>query len=233
MNTRPMMASVRGAVFSILTSLSHGNGQTAGTFPPALRWLDLFAGTGAVGIEAVSRGIAAAHYVELDPWIIANCLQRNLEHTRTAAASTVHSTTVEAFIAAAAVNLRIAGGAPFDFISVCPPYEKVSYSELLASLEASPMVVPGTLLIVEYPKYERKTIADRIGRLEKIKDRNYGRTLVAVYECLGEGDTTARREETAADNAAYDAAMLRGSDSESDDSEDEEDEEGSGAALGR
>ena len=34
MNTRPMMASVRGAVFSMLTSLAHGNGQTAGTFPP-------------------------------------------------------------------------------------------------------------------------------------------------------------------------------------------------------
>ena len=34
MNTRPMMAAVRGAVFSMLTSLTHGNGQTAGTFPP-------------------------------------------------------------------------------------------------------------------------------------------------------------------------------------------------------
>ena len=70
MNTRPMMAAVRAAVFSMLTALWHGNGQTGGTFPGALRWLDLYAGTGAVGIEALSRGAKDAHFVELDPWII-------------------------------------------------------------------------------------------------------------------------------------------------------------------
>ena len=199
----------------------------------ALRWLDLFAGTGAVGIEAVSRGVASAHFVELDPWIITNCLQRNLEHTRVGAASTVHNTTVEAFIAAAAGgNLRLAGGAPFDFVSVCPPYEKVSYPDLLASLEASPLVKAGTLLVVEYPKYERKCITDRIGRLEKIRDRAYGRTLVAVYECLAEDESSPRREALVVAEAEYDAEMAAGSEDEEDDDDAEELEEDV-TALGR
>ena len=98
----------------------------------------------------------------------------------------------------------MAGGAPFNFISVCPPYEKVSYPALLASLEVSPLVIPGTILVVEYPKYERKHITDRIGRLEKIRDRAYGRTLVAVYEALDEGDSCPRREAA----AAFDAELL-------------------------
>jgi 16S rRNA (guanine(966)-N(2))-methyltransferase RsmD len=235
MNTRPMMAAVRGAVFSMVTSLAHGNGQTAGSFPAGMRWLDLFAGTGAVGIEAVSRGISAAHYVELDPWVIANCLQRNLVHTRTDAASTVHNMTVQAFIAGAATSLRAAGGKPFDFVSVCPPYEKVSYPDLLASLEASPLVVAGTLLVVEYPKYESKCITDRIGRLEKIRDRNYGRTLVALYECLGPDGSTPRREAAAVAEAEYDAEQAAGSeDDDGEYDEEEEEEEGSdAAALGR
>lgn len=203
MNTRPMMSAVRAAVFSMLTALTHGSGQTGGTFPGTMRWLDLFAGTGAVGIEALSRGAAGAHFVELDPWVITNCLRRNLEHTRTGEAATVHAMTVEAFIAEAEKSLRLAGGAAFDFISVCPPYEKVSYPELMASLERSPLVKPGTLLVVEYPKYEKKANPERLGRLAKIRDRAYGRTFVAVYECV-QADESLLSESRAAEADAAD-----------------------------
>ena len=170
-----------------------------------------------MGIEAASRGCEAVHFVELDPWVIQQCLQRNLEHTRTGAGAVVHNMKVETFIAGAETSLRAAGDAPFDFISVCPPYEKVSYPELLASLEASPLVRPGTMLVVEYPKYERKNITDRIGRLEKIRDRAYGRTLVAVYEALDENDTSPRREALALE---YDEEE---EDEEEDDDEDDND----------
>jgi len=184
-----MMSAVRAAVFSMLTALWHGNGQTGGTFPGQLRWLDLYAGTGAVGIEALSRGAANAHFVELDPWIIQNCLRRNLEHTQCATEAMVHTMTVETYLSEAEKNLRIAGGSAFDMISVCPPYDKVSYPELMACLERSPLVKPGTLLVVEFPKYERKTMVPRIGRLARVRDRRYGRTLVAVYECVADDDS--------------------------------------------
>ena len=151
--------------------------------------------------------------MELDPWVIQQCLQRNLEHTRTGAGAVVHNMKVETFIAGAETSLRAAGDAPFDFISVCPPYEKVSYPELLASLEASPLLRAGTMIVVEYPKYERKHITDRIGRLEKIRDRNYGRTLVAVYEALDANDSSPRRE-----------ALARYDEEEEGDEEEEDDE---------
>lgn len=50
-------------------SLVYENGATSAEFPPGRRWLDLFAGTGAVGLEALSRGCQEAHFVELDAWV--------------------------------------------------------------------------------------------------------------------------------------------------------------------
>ena len=68
--TRPMMEKVRGAVFSMLLARLGRGG--AGWLEPRARWLDLYAGTGSIGIEAASRGAGEAHFVELDPW----CIQR-------------------------------------------------------------------------------------------------------------------------------------------------------------
>ena len=227
MNTRPMMAAVRAAVFSMLTSLWHGNGQTGGTFPGQLRWLDLFAGTGAVGIEALSRGAAAAHFVELDPWVIGNCLRRNLEHTQCSEQAVIHNMTVEAYLAEGEKGLRLAGGAAFDMISVCPPYEKVSYPDLMATLERSPLVKPGTFLVVEYPKYEKKNMLPRIGRLARVRDRRYGRTLVAVYECVVPEDESLLSDARAAERDRLDGWGVEedeGGDEEEEDEEDAEDD---------
>ena len=75
---------------------------------------------------------------------------------------------VESFLQTAAGNPRFAGGA-FDYVSVCPPYDKVSYAELLAALEASPLVREGTTLVVEYPLRESEAVADTLGRLRKAR----------------------------------------------------------------
>ena len=222
LNTRPMMGSVRGAVFSMLTSLMHGNGQTAGTLPGGTRWLDLFAGTGAVGIEAVSRGAEAAHFVELDPWVIAHCLTRNLAHTRTAERCAITTGDVMAFLsppppAAPPSHLR-----PFTAVSVCPPYDKVSYPALLAALEASPLVAPGALLVVEYPRAVAHVITETIGRLTRVRDRRYGRTRVAVYEAALEDGTLAS---DARGVEAYEAAVARDAEEEEEEKEEVEEEE--------
>ncbi|KAG7675293.1 hypothetical protein Ndes2526B_g08163 [Nannochloris sp. 'desiccata'] len=178
--TRPMMEMVRGAVFSMIASL-HG---CPGGMPEGTRWLDLFAGTGAVGIEALSRGCSEAHFVELSPWVASNCLQANIEKCGVEGESIVHTTRAEDFLKRAATVPRFAGGA-FDFISVCPPYESVSYTELYDLLEESPLVHDTSIIVVEYPKKVVHEIRDRIGPLTKLRDRKYGRTLVAIY---GPGD---------------------------------------------
>lgn len=174
--TRPMMEMVRGAVFSMIASL-HGS---PGGLPEGTRWLDLFAGTGAVGIEALSRGCSEAHFVELSPWVATNCLQANIEKCGVEGESIVHTTRAEDFLKRAAQLPRFAGGA-FDFVSVCPPYEAVSYTELYDLLDVSPLLHENSFVVVEYPKKVVNEIRETVGPLTKLRDRKYGRTFVAVY----------------------------------------------------
>ena len=75
---------------------------------------------------------------------------------------------------------QLAGG-PFDYISVCPPYEAVSYPELFSLLNTSPLLHPDSYVVVEYARKFEKDIADTVGPLIKLKSRKYGRTLLAIY----------------------------------------------------
>ena len=75
--TRPMMEMVRQAVFNML--LAQSDGPSHVELPPDSTWLDLFAGTGAVGLEALSRGCSQASFVELDSWVVDKVLEPNLE----------------------------------------------------------------------------------------------------------------------------------------------------------
>jgi len=174
--TRPMMEMVRGAVYSMITGM-HG---TPGSLPDGSRWLDLFAGTGAIGIEAISRGCVEAHFIELSPWVVSNCLLPNIEHCEVDSASVVHTGKAEDFLRRALKVPRFAGGA-FDFISVCPPYELVSYPELFDLLEESPLVHDQSIIVVEYPKKLAAEVRECLGPLVKLKDRKYGRTFIALY----------------------------------------------------
>lgn len=174
--TRPMMEKVRGAVFSMIQSELGG----VSGLPEESRWLDLFAGTGAVGLEALSRGCGQAHFVELDTWVTDKCLKPNMETCSVTSRSVVHTARVEDFLRRGADVPRFAGGA-FDFISVCPPYLLVSYEELYDLLDVSPLVKDTTIIIVEYPKQLSHLVRDEVGPLVKIRDRKYGRTILAIY----------------------------------------------------
>lgn len=184
--TRPMMEMVRGAVFNMIMSM-HG---CPGGMPQHTRWLDLFAGTGAVGVEALSRGCGEAHFVEMSPWVVGNCLLPNLETAEVDSAAVVHTSKAEDFLKRAAGQPRFAGGA-FDFISVCPPYELVSYPELYQLLEGSALMHEDSIVVVEYPQKLAHQILPMLGPLTKLRDRRYGRTFLAVY---GPGDGEAGEE---------------------------------------
>ncbi|CAH2045060.1 unnamed protein product [Thlaspi arvense] len=173
MDVRPMMEVVKGAAFGIL--------QAAGGCPTSLRpgrWLDLYSGTGSVGIEAISRGCSEdltyspqAHFVEMDPWVVSNVLQPNLEHTGFVEASVIHTARVENF-------LERKDGA-FDYISVTPPYMEVDYEVLMDQISKSAAIGENTFIVVEYPS--RTTMLDSCGCLEKMTDRRFGRTHLAIY----------------------------------------------------
>src|SRR4051795_7019100 len=123
--TRPTADRVREAVFSMLGALD------------GLRVLDLFAGSGALAIEALSRGAAEAVLVERDPRALA-AIGRNVEAT--GAAATVRRRDALAY-------LRDTADGPFDLVFVDPPYDAAS--RLAAPLgEALPKVVSQDARIV-------------------------------------------------------------------------------------
>lgn len=175
--TRPMMEKVRAALFDSIISRAGGGG---GRLPPGSRWLDLFAGTGSVGLEALSRGAESSHFVEMDPWVVRNVLGKNILSCDFRTASTCHTAKVEDFLRRAGASPSFAGG-PFDFISMCPPYLLVSYPELFTLLAASRLLKPSTILFVEYPKQLSHEVVESLGPLVKVSARSYGRTLVATY----------------------------------------------------
>jgi 16S rRNA (guanine(966)-N(2))-methyltransferase RsmD len=216
--TRPMMAKVRGAAFSMIAALSGAGSATA--LPSTSRWLDLFAGTGSIGIEALSRGAREAHFIEMDPWVAKRVLQRNIASCGFERRSVVHTTKAEDFLRRALGNPRFAGGS-FDYVSVCPPYLLVSYPELFDLLEESPLLGDHTVALVEYPKQLAHEVRGTLGRLRRVRDRKYGRTYLALYA----GSATPA--------GAAAAALAEGGDDWSDDDEEEEDEDDEGEERGK
>eukprot|EP00249_Psilotum_nudum_P012703 c23932_g1_i1 orf=90-1064(+) len=172
MTVRPMMEVVRAAIFNSLKARVGGNASFSGR-----RWLDLYSGTGSVGIEALSRGCAMVHFVELDPWVVAEVLKPNLEATHFKPHSVIHKMAVEAFLEQSLKPNCELGS--FDYISVTPPYEAVDYNLLMGHLAISSLVGADTWMVVEYPS--ELEIHDSCGQLLKILHRRYGRTHVAIY----------------------------------------------------
>ena len=134
-NIRPTMDQVRGAIFSSL-----------GDRVPAARVLDLFAGTGGLGIEALSRGAAAATFVERDRSAI-ECIRSNLERTHLAAGA-------ECICLDALKFLERASDRRFDLIFADPPYTTRDQPEdfarrLLCSDGLCAMLGTGGLFVLE------------------------------------------------------------------------------------
>ncbi|XP_012082597.1 putative rRNA methyltransferase YlbH isoform X2 [Jatropha curcas] len=141
MDVRPMMEVVKGSAFDIL--------QAAGGCPASLRpgcWLDLYSGTGSVGIEAISRGCSEVHFVEMDPWVVSNVLQPNLESTGFLDVSVIHTASVENFLEQA--EQFVGRHRTFDFISVTPPYMEVDYGILMDQISKSALVGENTFIFM-------------------------------------------------------------------------------------
>lgn len=76
----------------------HAQAGTVNELPAGSRWLDIFAGTGSVGLEALSRGAAQCHFVEADAWVTKKILGKNIQSCGFSGASVVHSTKAEDFL---------------------------------------------------------------------------------------------------------------------------------------
>jgi len=170
---RPTQDRVREALFSMLQGAIEG-----------AQVLDLFAGSGSVGLEALSRGAASATFVELAPRHLA-CLEANIAMVKAEARTQVVRADVYAWLASA--------GAPmgFDLAYADPPYElgaQHGYAQVLELLAAKNIVKPGGLFIAEMKSHQDPDVSEK---WELCRDRTYGQTRLAVYRRLEKSDEPA------------------------------------------
>lgn len=161
MEVRPTQDRVREALFNILMH------DIAGA-----RFLDLFAGSGAVGLEALSRGAASVTFVELSA--------RHISFIRSNAA--MLKLAPEIVQADAYRYVSEFSGAPFDIAYADPPYalgEERGFAEMLGALSSRGVVRPGGLFIAE--TVSRKAVADEPG-WDLCRDRAYGKTRLLIWK---------------------------------------------------
>lgn len=159
--TRPIMDRVKENLFNILGDV----GDT--------RWLDLFAGTGQVGIEALSRGAAAAVFVDNTRAAI-RTVRDNLEHTRLTDGATVVQ--ADAFH-----YLRDTAEPPFDVIFIAPPQYKALWRDALSAVDAEAaryLTEDGQAIVQIDPREFQELPLRHLALSDK---RRYGNTLLCFY----------------------------------------------------
>lgn len=131
MDTRPTTDRIKETLFNMI---AHGLCDC--------RFLDLFSGSGAIGIEALSRGAETAVFVEKNPKAT-TCIQENLSKTRLSGHATVMNTDVLSALR------RLDGKQTFDYVFMDPPYNHELEKQVLEYLAASTLLEPDALIIVE------------------------------------------------------------------------------------
>lgn len=166
---RPTPDRVREALFSILYS-------RRGPFSGA-RVLDLFAGSGALGIEALSRGAVQACFVDSSPQAVAT-VRQNLELCGFTGKATVIMRDVWS------VLQEVAGSGGFDIVFADPPYGHDHAPRLLAQSAAVGLLAAGGILCIETAGDDR--VPATAGNLRMIDQRRYGSTTIHVYQSCDE-----------------------------------------------
>jgi 16S rRNA (guanine966-N2)-methyltransferase len=158
---RPTSDLVRGAIFDMLDAL--GADYT--------RVLDLYAGTGALGIEALSRGDGTADFVESDG-ATADVIAANLAITGFGPRGTVHRLTAERAIA------RLSG--PYTLVLADPPYyDDAALAAVQALAADSRLVDHRTVFVLEHHK--KLETPPALGPLPLYRSRRHGDTVVSIY----------------------------------------------------
>jgi 16S rRNA (guanine(966)-N(2))-methyltransferase RsmD len=158
LETRPTSDRVRENVFNIVAPWVEG-----------ARVLDLYAGSGAMGLEALSRGAGSAVFVEADPEAV-RTIERNLDKLRLTRATVVRLS------ATAALTQEAAAGRKYDLVLLDPPYAMTDYDSLARYLTR--VLADDGLLVLESAA---KTEPELPG-LAVRTTRRYGSTRVTVFE---------------------------------------------------
>ncbi len=159
--TRPATDLVRGAIFSILENTTND----------WERVLDLFSGSGALGIEALSRGAGWVDFVEREPRCCA-IIRENLEKTKLAAQAHIYCCSV-----AKALSFL---DKEYSIILMDPPYSNSSIGSVVTQLATSKLVGTDTTLVVTHSPH--LPLNSTYAPLNLIKEHRHGDSCIAVYQ---------------------------------------------------
>jgi 16S rRNA (guanine966-N2)-methyltransferase len=164
--TRPTSDRVREAVFSMLAAVGGID---------AARVLDLFAGSGALGIEALSRGAAAATFVDHD-----EAARKVLRANLAALGLDGPLARVLGTDASAALGAAVREGERFDLVFVDPPYADAGRVGPLLGRRLVEILAPGALVVCESDRRSPVELD-----LASERERRYGDTLIRIYRQAG------------------------------------------------
>ena len=163
MDTRPTQAKVRESLFSMIQA-----------YVPEARVLDLFAGSGALALEALSRGAGSAVLVDRDREAAA-CIRRNIEKLRFEAVATLCCCDWRQ-----ALNAEL-----FDLVFLDPPYRLLELEQCCQALAERQLLKEGAMLVLEH-RADVTVCLDE--RFSLVKQRAYGDTEIHFYQYQPKGE---------------------------------------------
>lgn len=164
LGTRPTADRVKEALFSIIASRQGLDSS---------RVLDICAGTGSLGIEALSRGAASCCFIERDRQVL-GILEKNL--ARSGLAGRGECLALDAMSGLKRLSNQ---GKTFDIVFFDPPYSSDAYIAVPEALSSLSLISEGGLLVAECSA--RSTLAERYGTLVRVDRRAYGDTALEFF----------------------------------------------------
>jgi 16S rRNA (guanine(966)-N(2))-methyltransferase RsmD len=166
--TRPTTDRLRETLFNVVAARVEGS-----------VWLDLFAGSGAIGIEALSRGAARVYFVE-QASRAARVIAKNLESLGIGGQAPGESCEILERDSSAALRLLEARGVTCDFCFLDPPYRKSgAYEQVLSLLARSPLLKATSMVIAEHDKHFDP--GEAFGGLRRYRTLKQGDAVLSFY----------------------------------------------------
>ena len=169
---RPTQNLVRKALFDILGQELDGE-----------KVLELFAGSGALGLEALSRGAGNVTFVERESHhvevILENIKRLKIEEANPQNKSKVQVLTQDAF---ASIKLFAKNEEKFDLVIADPPYEEELGKKALKHLGAYDILHPNSVVVIQH--YKRQILPQQEGRIMLFREESYGATRLSFYKII-------------------------------------------------
>ncbi len=195
MGTRPMTDRLKTSLFDTLVPFGVGGARV----------LDLYAGTGSIGIEMLSRGAIFCDFVERNE-SVCRIIHDNLKTTRLESSGKVHKMPVARYLSLKSGSLGgVLTPTEYDIIALDPPYADPEISSTLEMVAHSPLLAPDGLVVIGHANRNKLMDEYGQGRIRRVRHRAMGDSAFSIYEVTSPTPKSPheQEEENRQDDATY------------------------------